>query len=167
MNLTPEQLQTSKEEILKRVKEALVSFLSKKDKEHGKTFVALTLEPPPVQDDKIGETFKMNVVWGLYKVIFRGNGAKPEKINLENYDTEDFFKKVLLSLADNIAQKLQVKTLISTVGKNIFPEVIKGISNSLKPGQVVMIFKKNEEVVLTLNEGEKYMKTIDPDDLFL
>lgn len=166
MELTPEQLKTSKTEIIGKVKEALLAFLEKKEDEHGKVFVAITLEDPAGQADR-AQAFKMNVVYGLYRVIFNQGEEKPEKIALENYDTEDFFKNVLLSLADNIAQRLQVKAMISSVGKNIFPEVVKGISNSLKPEQTVMIFRKNGEVIFTLNEGEQYLKTINPDEIFL
>ena len=164
MSLTPEQIAESKGEIIQKVKEALSAFLAAKEAEHGKVFVALTLEEPPGQADRVGETFKMNVVFGLYKVIFQ---EKPEKISLELYDIESFFKNVMLTLADNIAQRLQVRAMISATGKNIFPEVERGIQASLKAGQIVMIFKKNEEVIFTLNEGETYLKTIDPDEIFL
>ena len=164
MSLTPEQIAESKGEIIQKVKEALSTFLATKEDEHGKVFVALTLEEPAGQADRVGETFKMNVVFGLYKVIFR---EKPEKISLEYYDIESFFKNVMLTLADNIAQRLQVRAMISATGKNIFPEVERGIQASLKAGQIVMIFKKNEEVIFTLNEGETYLKTIDPDEIFL
>ena len=162
MSLTPEQIAESKGEIIEKVKEAILAFLTAKEDEHGKVFVALTLEEPTGQADRVGEAFKMNVVFGLYKVIFQ---EKPEKISLELYDIESFFKNVMLSLADNIAQRLQVRAMISATGKNVFPEVEKGIQANLKPGQIVMIFKKNEEVVFTLNEGETYLKTINPDEI--
>ena len=162
MSLTPEQIAESKGEIIEKVKEALLAFLTAKEDEHGKVFVALTLEEPTGQADRVGEAFKMNVVFGLYKVIFQ---EKPEKISLELYDIESFFKNVMLSLADNIAQRLQVRAMISATGKNIFPEVERGIQASLKAGQIVMIFRKNEEVIFTLNEGETYLKTIDPDEI--
>jgi len=164
MSLTPEQIAESKGEIIEKVKEALLAFLTAKEDEHGKVFVALTLEEPTGQADRVGEAFKMNVVFGLYKVIFQ---EKPEKISLELYDIESFFKNVMLSLADNIAQRLQVRAMISATGKNIFPEVERGIQASLKAGQIVMIFRKNEEVIFTLNEGETYLKTIDPDEILL
>ena len=164
MSLTPEQIAESKGEIIEKVKEALLAFLTAKEDEHGKVFVALTLEEPTGQADRVGEAFKMNVVFGLYKVIFQ---EKPEKISLELYDIESFFKNVMLSLADNIAQRLQVRAMLSATGKNIFPEVERGIQASLKAGQIVMIFRKNEEVIFTLNEGETYLKTIDPDEILL
>jgi len=164
MSLTPEQIAESKGEIIEKVKEALLAFLTAKEDEHGKVFVALTLEEPTGQADRVGEAFKMNVVFGLYKVIFQ---EKPEKISLELYDIESFFKNVMLTLADNIAQRLQVRAMLSATGKNIFPEVERGIQASLKAGQIVMIFRKNEEVIFTLNEGETYLKTIDPDEILL
>lgn len=163
MDLTQQELITNKKEIIGKVKEALFSFLSAKEEEHGKVFVAITLDVPIRQVERVGEAFKMNVVFTLYKVVFK---VKPEKIVLENYDIESFFKNVMLSLADNIAQRLQVRAMVSATGKSVFPEVEKGIQSGLKPGQTVMIFKKNEEVLFTLNEGETYLKTINPDEIF-
>lgn len=138
-----------KSEVKKHLAESLESYLLGLEKVHGRVIVVLTVEESPI--------------WGVYKVVFEGE--KPEKIHLENYPTGQFFKKVVLSQADNLAVKIQVKAIFSTIGKTVFPEVEKGIIQNLPPGQSVMIARVWEGLLITLNEGEQFIKKLSFDEI--
>ena len=145
-----EGIQMDKSEVKKHLAESLVSYLSGLEKEHGRVIIVLTVE---------NET----PVWGVYKVFLEG--IKREKRFINSYPTEEFFKKVVLSQADNLAVKIQVKAIFSTIGKTVFPEVEKGIIQKLPEGQNVMIARVGEGLLITLNEGERFIKKLSFDEI--
>lgn len=146
-----EGLQMNKSEIRENVKDSLAKYLDTKAGQHGFCIVVLSCE------DNIA-------AWGLYKV--QAIGEKREKIHIESSDTETFFKKVILSQADNLAVKLQVKAVISTIGKKVFPEIEKAIVANLEANQHVMIAKNTDGLLVTLNENGRYIKSLDIDEIF-
>lgn len=138
-----------KAEIKQQLSESLIEYLKKEEESKGvKIIVVLSVKNGPV--------------WGLYGVTM---AEKREKNLIENYSTEGFFKKVILSQAENLAVKIQVKTVFSTIGKTVFPEVEKGITENLPLGHNIMIARVGEELLLTLNEGERFVKKLKIDEI--
>lgn len=144
-----EGINMNKAEVKKHLAESLESYLLALEKIHGRTIIVLTVE-------------EETPVWGVYKVV---GTEKREKIHLENHPTFQFFKKVVLSQADNLAVKIQVKAIFSAIGKTVFPEIEKGIIQNLPKGQNVMIARVGEGLLITLNEGERFVKKLNLDEI--
>jgi len=139
-----------KGEVKKHLAESLASYIEQaEEKQRKRVIVILTVE------DKIP-------VWGTYTV---SGAEKREKNMVESNPTESFFKKVVLSQADNLAVKIQVKAVFSTIGKTVFPEVEKGIIENLPEGQNIMIARVGEGLLITLNEGERFVKKLSLDEI--
>lgn len=139
-----------KGEVKKHLAESLASYIEQAEEKHLKrVIIILTVE------EKIP-------VWGTYTV---SGAEKREKNMVESNPTESFFKKVVLSQADNLAVKIQVKAVFSTIGKTVFPEVEKGIIENLPEGQNIMIARVGEGLLITLNEGERFVKKLSLDEI--
>lgn len=133
-----------KGEILKNVESALLNFAKNKNEKNGLCVFLLTVEG----EEKIP-------VFGLFKI-----GPNKNLIWIENYNFQDFFTQAILSLAENIAQKIQVKALINVFGKKFFPEIEKALSNNIEPAQTIMMWEEGENLRLTLNEKGQYRADI-------
>jgi len=145
-----EGISMDKGEVKKHLAESLASYIEQaEEKQRKRVIVILTVE------DKIP-------VWGTYTV---SGAEKREKNMVESNPTESFFKKVVLSQADNLAVKIQVKAVFSTIGKTVFPEVEKGIIENLPEGQNIMIARVGEGLLITLNEGERFVKKLSLDEI--
>ena len=145
-----EGISMDKGEVKKHLAESLASYIEQAEEKHLKrVIVILTVE------DK-------TPVWGTYTV---SGAEKREKNMVESNPTESFFKKVVLSQADNLAVKIQVKAVFSTIGKTVFPEVEKGIIENLPEGQNIMIARVGEGLLITLNEGERFVKKLSLDEI--
>lgn len=140
-----EGISMDKGEVKKHLAESLASYIEQAEEKHLKrVIIILTVE------EKIP-------VWGTYTV---SGAEKREKNMVESNPTESFFKKVVLSQADNLAVKIQVKAVFSTIGKTVFPEVEKGIIENLPEGQNIMIARVGEGLLITLNEGERFVRKL-------
>lgn len=145
-----EGISMDKGEVKKHLAESLASYIEQAEEKHLKrVIIILTVE------EKIP-------VWGTYTV---SGAEKREKNMVESNPTESFFKKVVLSQADNLAVKIQVKAVFSTIGKTVFPEVEKGIIENLPEGQNIMIARVGEGLLITLNEGERFVKKLSLDEI--
>jgi len=145
-----EGISMDKGEVKKHLAESLASYIEQaEEKQRKRVIVILTVE------DK-------TPVWGTYTV---SGAEKREKNMVESNPTESFFKKVVLSQADNLAVKIQVKAVFSTIGKTVFPEVEKGIIENLPEGQNIMIARVGEGLLITLNEGERFVKKLSLDEI--
>lgn len=145
-----EGISMDKGEVKKHLAESLASYIEQAEEEQRKrVIIILTVE------DK-------TPVWGTYTV---SGAEKREKNMVESNPTESFFKKVVLSQADNLAVKIQVKAVFSTIGKTVFPEVEKGIIENLPEGQNIMIARVGEGLLITLNEGERFVKKLSLDEI--
>ena len=148
MEIQPENIQMGKDEIKARVKEAITAYLKKWNQAKG-GYVAVLME---VEEGKpIFKTAK-----------FHEDGSQEV---IEDNNTEGFFRDCILSLAENVAQKIQVKFLLKSIGKKIFPEIEAALLNSLEEGQSVLIGLLGANLSVSLWEKGRFQKQINIDEL--
>lgn len=127
MQMDNQDVAMGKEEIKDRIKEALNSYIEKMN-EKSKGRVVIKVEATPQ-----GLIFKtVNVM------------NKDEVIKINNLTS--FFEACILSLAMNLAEKLQAKILLKSVGKKVFSEIEEAILKGLEGGKNAVIAEAKKEI---------------------